>query len=52
MFFFIAVWVVGALLAGLIPLLDPERKAKLAKNNTSFAKSYFDAVKEEYGLQR
>jgi hypothetical protein len=46
---FIIVWLVSAFLAGLILLFDPHRKAERKRKNTSFAKSYADAVKNEYG---
>ena len=49
---FIIVWIVSAILAGLILLFDKERKAERKKNNTSFTKSYVDAVKKEFGPQR
>jgi hypothetical protein len=46
---FITVWLVSTFLAGLILLFDPDRKAQRKKDNSSFAKSYVDAVKREYG---
>jgi len=49
---FITVWLVSAFLAGLILLFDKDRKAERKKNNTSFAKSYGDAVKKEYDPRR
>ena len=49
---FMTVWIVSAILAGLILLFDKERKAERKKNGTSFAKSYADAVKKEYGPRR
>jgi hypothetical protein len=49
---FITVWLVSALLAGLILLFDKDRKAERKKNNTSFTKSYVDAVKNEYNPRR
>ena len=49
---FIIIWIVSGILAGLILLFDKERKAQRKKNNTSFTKSYIDAVKKEYGRQR
>ena len=45
---FITVWLVSAFLAGLILLFDPDRKAQRKKENSSFAKSYVDAVKREW----
>ena len=49
---FITVWIVSAILAGLILLFDKERKAERKKNGTSFAKSYADAVKKEYTTEK
>ena len=49
---FITVWMVSAILAGLILLFDEERKAQRKKTGTSFARLYADAVKREYGPQR
>jgi len=49
---FLTVWLVSAFLAGLILLFDSERKAERKRNGTSFARSYADAVKKEYGPQR
>lgn len=49
---FITVWIVSAILAGLILLFDKDRKAERRKNGTSFARSYANAVKDEYGPQR
>jgi hypothetical protein len=46
---FITVWLVSAFLAGLILLFDPDRKAQRKKDNSSFVKSYVDAVKREWG---
>jgi hypothetical protein len=49
---FITVWLVSAFLAGLILLFDNDRKAERKKNNTSFTRSYVDAVKKEYDPRR
>ncbi len=49
---FITVWLVSAFLAGLILLFDKDRKAERKKNNTSFTRSYVDAVKKEYDPRR
>ena len=49
---FIIVWIVSAILAGLILLFDKERKAERKKNGISFAQSHADAVKKEYGQRR
>ncbi len=46
---FVTVWIVSAILAALILVFDPSRKAQRKKDNSSFTKSFFDAVKREWG---